>query len=183
MEQFSIKNALELLKQHKKWFLILGIIMVVLGCLALSNQILASGFVTILLGCIFVLTGVIQAVHSLKVKGFGRSLFLAILAVIYVIAGITCFTSTETATQMFTLIIGIVFLFSGAVQIINGISNRHFPRWGWVVFSGLISLVLGFMIISTWPFSGLWVLGMFLGIDLLFQGWSLICISLALKNS
>lgn len=170
------------LVQYKNSFFVLGLILVVLGCVALYYQFTATIFVTYLIGVLLIVAGIAQGAYSFQIKGFGYSALLAVLAVLYVVAGIVTFRYPESAAQTLTLIIGFMLLISGAVQFVNGFSNTHFPRWGWVVFSGAISFILGLMIVFDWPIDAIYMLGLFLGIDLIFQGWNLILVSLSIKK-
>lgn len=170
------------LAQNKNSFIALGIIFLVLGIVALYFQFAATIFVTYLIGALLIIAGVVQGIYSFQIKGFGYSALLAVLAVVYVVAGFFTFRYPISATREITLIIGFMLLISGVIQFVQGLSNQSFPRWGWVVFSGIISFILGLMIYFNWPADSVYMLGLFLGIDLIFQGWNLIFLSLAVKD-
>jgi uncharacterized membrane protein HdeD (DUF308 family) len=80
-----------------------------------------------------------------------------------------------------TLIMAIYFMVIGILRIISALAMR-FPSWGWVLFSGVITFILGIMIKSQWPATGLWVIGLFIGIDMIFSGWSYVMLSMAAKK-
>jgi len=76
-----------------------------------------------------------------------------------------------------TLIIAMFLLFEGLFRI-----SVRYPNWGWLLLDGVVSLMLGLMIWRQWPLSGLWVIGLFVGIQRILNGWSLVMLSLAVKN-
>ena len=80
-----------------------------------------------------------------------------------------------------TLIIAIFLIISGIFRIVSALSER-FTGWGWVLLNGGVSLLLGLLIYKQWPLSGLWVIGLFVGIDLIFNGWAWIMLSLAMRK-
>ena len=77
---------------------------------------------------------------------------------------------------MLTLVIAMFLVFEGIFGSWRRLTARY-PHWGWVMFNGIISLVLGIMIWRQWPYSGLWVIGLFVGIEMLLNGWSLVMLS------
>lgn len=170
------------LKKNWKWFITIGIILIVLGFFALSYQFVATVFSVYFIGTLLFIAGIVQAAHSFKLKGFGQSALWAVMGVLYIIFGIFSFTQPVATSAAITLIISFLLIASGLTQIINAFNNKGFPKWGWWLFSGIITFILGLMIVAGWPTNSLWVLGMFLGIDLVFQGWAYVAIGLAIKS-
>lgn len=182
MLQLNPQIIQEKLAKYKTSFLLLGIVLLILGFIAISFQFAATIFVTYLIGSLLIIAGVTQAIYSFQIKGFGYSAMLAVLAILYIIAGIISFKDPINAAGTITLIIGFMLLISGVIQFVNGLNNQGIPRCGWVIFSGFISFILGLMIVFGWPFNATYILGLFLGIDLIFQGWNLVLLSLAIKK-
>ncbi|WP_392552685.1 HdeD family acid-resistance protein [Orbus wheelerorum] len=179
----DVNSLLPQLKNNWGWFFIVGIILVILGFLALSYEFLATVFSIYFIGTLLLIAGIVQALHSFRLKGVGQTALWAVMGVLYIIAGILSFTQPIAVSAAFTLIISFLLIVSGITQIINALHNKGFPKWGWWLFSGIITLVLGLMIMMGWPNNSLWVLGMFLGIDLIFQGWAYIAVGLAIKSA
>ncbi|RKS84719.1 uncharacterized membrane protein HdeD (DUF308 family) [Orbus hercynius] len=178
----DLNNLPQQLKKHWGWFVTIGAIFIILGLLALSYEFFATVFSIYFIGALLLLAGIAQAVHSFRTKEFGQSALWAVMGVLYMIAGIVSFTQPIAASTALTLILSFLLIVSGVTQIINTLNNKGFPKWGWWLFSGIITLMLGVMILAGWPSNSLWVLGMFLGIDLIFQGWAYLAIGLALKT-
>src|SRR3569623_514651 len=101
---------------------------------------------------------------------------------LYVFAGIICLQNPFAAATILTLLLGFALVIGGLVRIFLATRMRQGTPWGWVVFSGLISVFLGIVIITHWPVSSFFVLGIFLGVDLIFIGSGWIAVGLALKR-
>lgn len=179
----DVTSLSQQLKDHSGWFTVIGVILIILGLLALSYQFIATVFSIYFIGALLLVAGLAQAIHSLKTKSFAQTALWAVMGVLYIIAGIISFTQPIAVSAAFTLIISFLLIVSGITQIISAMNNRNVPKWGWWLFSGIITLVLGVVIMLGWPANSLWVLGMFLGIDLIFQGWAYVAVGMAIKSA
>ena len=176
------ENIIQHVKQKANWFIVIGVILIILGCLALGYQFIATVFSVYFIGSLLFIAGVIQVIHAFNLKCFGQTALWAIMGILYIFIGVMSFLKPLAVSSALTLLISLLLTISGFSQIFVAMSNRNLPRWGWVVFSGIINIILGFMLITGWPYDSIWVLGMFLGIDLIFQGFAYITIGLALKK-
>lgn len=168
---------------QKHWLLILflGLALIILGIVAIGASTITTLASVVFLGAIILAGGIVQAVQAFwarKGEGFWLSLLAGIL---YTVVGALIVSRPTAAALTLTLILAALFFVSGLFKIIGSIVYR-FEHWGWVLFSGLISLLLGSMIWSEWPESGLWVIGLFIGIDLIFAGWFWVAVSLTARN-
>lgn len=163
------------------WFLFLGIALISLGALAIG----ASTFVTvasmIFLGALLFAGGVLQIIYAFwaqKWSGF----FLALLAgILYTVTGFLLYMHPTAGALSLTLLLAALYTVSGIFRIVGALTTR-FDQWGWVLFSGIINLLLGLLIWMGWPETGLWVFGLFIGIDLVFYGWFWVVLSLGARN-
>lgn len=167
----------------KNWGLWLGcgIILMAIGLVLLSSPVwstLASIFV---FGSLFVAAGIIHIILALVDKDSDHLWLHLIIAAFTLVVGILMLLNPLVALATLTLLIAAFFLSSGLFRIIGGLMVR-FNGWGWYILNGLISLLLGILIILHWPTASLWVIGLFIGIDFLFAGLSLIMISLFVKK-
>lgn len=176
------ENTIQGFKQKSNWFIIIGIVLIILGCLALGYQFIATVFSVYFIGSLLFIAGVIQVIHSFNIKGFGQTALWAVMGILYIFIGAMSFFQPIAVSSALTLLISLLLTMSGFTQIFAAMNNRNIPRWGWIIFSGIINIILGFMLIAGWPYDSVYVLGMFLGIDLVFQGFSYIAIGFALKN-
>lgn len=170
------------LKKNWGWFTAIGVILLLLGLFALSYQFFATVFSIYIIAILLIIAGLAQAIHAFRIRGLAQTTLWAVIGILYIVAGIIAFIQPINASIAITLMIAFLLIASGITQIISSLTHQNFPRWGWWLFSGIMTFLLGILIVFGWPVNSLWVLGMFLGIDLIFQGWAYILIGFALKS-
>jgi len=178
----SIRAAIQL---HWKAFLIEGILLVVLGLAAIIVPSIASVAVTIFVGSLFLISGAVGLALTFwtrEMPGFWWSLLSALLAIV---AGIVLLARPIQGTLTLTIILGIYFLAEGVFTIMYALEHRRelSERWGWLLASGILDLLLAGLIIAGLPGTALWAIGLLVGIDMLFGGASLIGMALAARNA
>lgn len=166
----------------KNWrkFLLLGVALVILGALAISASMFTTFLSIVLLGVIMLGCGVLIAFDTFsfwRKKGSGFLLHL-LMAAFYIILGIMFIENPVMGSITLTLLLGIFYVMIGIFRLAFAPTLRT-PQWGWAWLNGIITLLLGIMIITSWPASGLFVIGLFIGIDLLFCGWAYIMTAMA----
>ncbi|HET7714189.1 MAG TPA: HdeD family acid-resistance protein [Bauldia sp.] len=148
---------------------LLGIVLIIAGLIVLGNIAMATVVGTMLIGIVAIAGGVFEIIHAFWTKGWGGFIWQIILGVLYVIAGIYLLTRPVGGALALTWLIAVVFLALGVVRLIAG-----FQIWkagGWLlVLSGVFGIVAGIIILAGWPESSIWVIGLLLGIDLVFAG-------------
>jgi len=128
-----------------------------------------------------VVAGIGEIIHAFAIRSWGRFALWLLLGVLYVVAGISVYVNPLLAASFLTLILGAALVASGLLRIVIAFQMRSGTPWGWVVLSGVITLLLGGIILFHWPASSLFVLGVLLGIDLMFIGFGWILVGLALR--
>ena len=118
-----------------------------------------------------------EVIHAFWHKRWAGFFLDLLTGILYVVAGWMMVTNPAESALLLTLIIAMFLVFEGVFRIVAALAARY-PHWGWVMFNGIISLILGIMIWRQWPYSGLWVIGLFVGIEMLLNGWSLVMLSL-----
>jgi uncharacterized membrane protein HdeD (DUF308 family) len=147
----------------------IGILLILAGVFVLGDVVLATVISAFVLGVIILCAGLAEIIGAFWAGGVRGFLWQALLGVLYVISGWWLVTQPVGGALILTWVFGAVLLISGVARIILGI--RHLHNGGWLIFiSGLFGLVAGFMILVGWPSTGLWVIGTFLGIDLILHG-------------
>jgi uncharacterized membrane protein HdeD (DUF308 family) len=170
------------LRRNWGWFLILGIILIVLGTIALGSSLVMTIASVFFFGWILIIGGVLEVVHAFwREKRWGGFFLDLLTGILYVVAGWMMVTNPGESALLLTLLIAMFLVFEGVFRIVAAIAVRY-PHWGWVLFNGVISLLLGIMIWRQWPYSGLWVIGLFVGIEMLLNGWSLVMLSFTARN-
>ena len=127
--------------------------------------------------------GGIQLFESLKCKGWKSILFHVLIAVLYILVGIEIIARPMMASAFLTLLLAGGIILVGIVRIVMGIQLCGLKNWVWPLLSGIISVFLGLIIAAKWPVSGLFVIGLFVAIELIIHGWSYIFIALAAKGA
>src|SRR5262245_51529583 len=152
------------LRGYSRWFLALGIAMVILGTLALGWACVSTLTITAVwvFGFFLLGGGIAEVVNSFWVGRWSGMLVHLLIGVLYILVGFMMIDQPENAAIQLTLIIAIFLMVGGIFRIIFAVSER-FAGWGWVLLNGAVSFLLGLIIYKQWPQSGLWVIGLFLG--------------------
>lgn len=160
------------------WFLGWGIALSLLGIAAITASSFTTWISIVVLGGLLLATGAIILIDSFHYWWGQKSGFSwhFIMGCLYVIFGLMCIINPMIAAASFTLLLAVFFIIIGFSRIFYSLSFK-LPGWGWSLLSGILSVLLGILIIMEWPASGLFIIGMFIGIDLFFLGWTYIMIS------
>ena len=171
---------------HEHWvlFLVEGIILVILGIAAIVLPPIATLAFTIIIGWIFLASGIMGLITTFwarQAPGFWWSLISAIIAIA---AGFVLLLWPITGTLSLTLVLIAFFVIEGIVSIMYAIEHRNqlSGRWGWMLVSGIIDLILAGIIFAGLPGTALWALGLLVGINMVFGGVALIGMALAARN-
>lgn len=174
-------KAWQTLQEHWLGFLVLGIIFVILGSAAIVTPFAATLAVNLIVGWVVLITGIVQLIHSFKARRWSL-VWNLIGAAVYIVAGVLLLTNPLAGVITLTLLLAVFFIVEGAYKIGLAFKVKPARGWAWLLFSGLLALLLGVLIWARWPSDAPWILGLFLGIDLIFGGWSLIMVSVAAKR-
>lgn len=179
----SLATHLVPLRRNSGWLMAEGIVLVILGVLGLGAVALLSLASAIWFGAMIFVGGIIVLIDAFRHQGWKSRLWHILIGVLYVAVGVMTFVNPLVATASLTLLAGAALVATGVLRLIMAFQNRELPAWGWVAFSGVLSLLLGGMILAQWPGSSLWVLGTFLAIELIFQGWAAIALARAIRST
>jgi uncharacterized membrane protein HdeD (DUF308 family) len=176
-----LRHELEAIKGNWGWILALGIILVVVGTLAVTMPLAATLATALVLGWLLLLAGVAQLVGAFWIREWSGFFLSLLFGLLYVVLGLMFVRAPMKAELALTMLLACVLMVGGLFRIIGSLAHR-FPHWGWVFVGGAINLVLGIMIWQQWLDASLWVIGLFVGIDLIFTGWTWVMLALAVKN-
>lgn len=175
-------HDIEEAKKHWGWFLALGVLLVLLGFGVAGSAYYATKFTVFIFGIFLLSAGIIQIAQGFMARKWS-GLFLSLLVgALYLITGFLCVTKPVAAAVSITFWIAAFCFVAGLFKMITSLLLR-FDQWGWVFFNGLVTFILGAMIFSDWPVSGLWVIGLFIGVDLILSGWTWIVLSLTARSA
>jgi len=160
----------------------MGIGLMILGLIAIGYSLIATLATALVFGILLLTSALFQVVTALWGRSW-RGFFLHLLAgVLYFIAGLFMIENPLVTALGLTLLIAACLLVGGILRIVLSVIER-FEGWGWALLTGVVSLLLGAAIWRQWPLSGLWVIGLFVGIEMLFSGLSWVMLGLAVRSS
>ncbi len=178
----QLRHELEAIRGRWGWLLALGILLVVFGMVAIALPMLASLATALALGVTLILGGVVQLVGAFWTRDWSGFFLVLLMGVLYAVVGVLLLNRPVEAILALTLLLAAMLLVGGAFRTIGSAWHR-FPQWGWVFAGGLLELVLGLMIWMQWPSPAtIAILGLFVGIDMVFSGWTWIMLALRLKS-
>jgi len=169
-------------RKHTGWFIALGVVFIIGGVLAIAMPLLAGVAVALAVGWALIVLGIVQLIQAWSMRSWGGVAWQIVIGLLFVVGGISMLVNPIVAAITLTLLIGIVFIAKGVVQLILGFRFRPHSGWGWMVAAGIIAVLVGLMILASWPFSAAWAPGTLAGISLVFSGWSYIAIALAARR-
>ena len=170
------------LKKHWAWMLSLGIVMVILGVIGLGMTVLFNEIVVMYFGFLLLFGSGVQLMQAFRAEAWKGRVWHVLIALVYIVGGIIAVTEPVIAGMTLALLIAWTLIVIGVLRLFMALQMRGANGWLWTLLGGVLSVVLGVMIINEWPQSGLWVIGLFVAIEILFAGWSQIMIALAAKN-
>jgi uncharacterized membrane protein HdeD (DUF308 family) len=165
------------------WFLLCGLALVILGAVAIAFDTFTTLISVIFLAILILCSGIVIIVDSFASWwGRWRGFFIHLLmGILYAAAGVILLRNPVLASVSLTLLLAIMYIFIGIFRIIYSLSMRV-PQWGWSFFSGILALLLGILILAKWPESSLFIIGLFVGIDLMITGWVYIMAAFAARE-
>lgn len=174
-------EGLQSLRSKWGWFLALGIVLIVLGVISLTAPLLVTLTTVMLFGLLLVIGGgaeFLSAFWASKWSGFFVLVFGGLLRLV---VGIIMLEHPGPAAAGITLMLAVLLIVGGLVRIVISVTQRY-PQWGWTALNGVVAFLLGVVIWREWPTASLWVIGTFVGVDLLFNGWSWVMLALAIRK-
>src|SRR6516165_8678777 len=168
-----VATGLEQVRKSWSWFLVLGILLIVLGVLCVGSAQAATTFSILVLGWILAISGVLWLVNAFRAFSWHGFFLFLLNAIIRGATGYLLLRHPDAGAAGVTMLLASLFIVAGLFRAIAAGVIR-FPRWGWTVFSGIVSFLLGATLLSRWPSASTYFIGLVIGIDLIVDGASLI---------
>jgi uncharacterized membrane protein HdeD (DUF308 family) len=178
----NANRALEPLRAKSGWIIALGAIYIVAGLIALGSVAMATVATVFVVGIMMLIAGVAEVFNAFQIKSWGRFLLWLLLGGLYIVAGLATFGNPLLAAAFLTFLLGVSLIASGIMRIVLAFSVKEGMPWIGVCLSGAITLLLGLVILAHWPVSSIYILGLFLGIDLVIAGAGWIAVGLGLRQ-
>ena len=172
------------LQRNWGWLLAFGIVSILLGLAGLYMTFGLTMATVVFFGALILAGGVLQLVQAVGCKGWKGVLAHVLIALLYISAGILIMFDPVLASSLLTLILAGILMAVGLVRIMMAFQVRGAVEgWYWALLAGLVSILLGGMIVAQWPASGLWVIGLFVAIELIVNGWSYVFLALGARKA
>jgi uncharacterized membrane protein HdeD (DUF308 family) len=168
--------------QYWGWFLALGIALLLLGIAAVVRSVAATVATMLFFGWLLVIASAIEVVQAVMVGPWAGLFHHLLAAILFGVIGVILITRPLISAEALTVVMAAFFLIGGLFQLIASFAVA-LPGWGWAAADAIIMLGLGGLILAQWPASGLWVIGLFVGIDLIFYGLAWIALAAGLRTA
>jgi uncharacterized membrane protein HdeD (DUF308 family) len=168
--------------QYWGWFLAFGIALLLLGIAAVVRSVTATVATMLFFGWLLIIASAIEIVQALMVGHWAGFFHHLLAAILFGVIGVMLVAKPLISAEALTVVMGVFFLIGGLFRLIASLAVA-LPGWGWEAVDGIITLVLGGLILAQWPASGLWVIGLFVGIDLIFYGLAWIALAAGLRTA
>ncbi|MBA2711881.1 MAG: DUF308 domain-containing protein [Tatlockia sp.] len=180
--QIKLKSEKAALKRNWGWLLALGILFVILGCIGLGMVVGLTLASMLFLGIILIIAGCSQFIDVANAQGWDGVAWHAFIAALYIIGGCIVIYDPFLASALITALLASVLIIIGVSRFIMAIQLKDSPGWLWMFLAGIVATALGIMILMHWPVSSLWVIGLFIAIELIVDGWAYIFLALGLRR-
>jgi uncharacterized membrane protein HdeD (DUF308 family) len=174
-------NSMDL---RPSWAFAMGLVMTILGVIAIAAPIVTSLAIEVVLGWLFVIGGLIQIMYTFQQQHRGGLLLINLLiGIVALTIGILVLTNPWAGVISLTLMIGVYFFLDGVFRVFLAFQIKPAATWFWYLINGLLMIILGILIWSQWPFNAAWILGLLVGIGLLINGLVAILYGITARES
>ena len=170
-------------KKNWGWLVGLGVLFIILGIIGLGMSVSLTLVGVFFFGWLMIIGGIVQVIETFQVSGWKSVLWHVLIAIMYILAGAIMIYDPAGSAIALTLFIGIALLVTGLFRIIMAFQLRPDHVWSLVLVSGLMSMLLGILVMAKWPISGFWVIGMFIAIEMIVNGWTYVMLGLTAKRA
>ncbi len=170
MSDQSQRTDAGLVSGNRGWFIVLGIVMIVLGALAILFPWIMTLAAELLVGIALVIGGATMIVHAFSERSWGGVLWEALLGILYLVGGLYFLFLPGVGAVALTVALSAIFIVDGILRAIMGTRLKPRSGWGWLVAGGVVSAILGVMLFAGLPGTAVWAIGLLLGINLVFSG-------------
>ena len=155
---------------HRGWLAAVGILFILLGVVGLGTATLMTLATVLFFGALAIIGGIVQLLQSFTSHGRRNKVVGGVIGALYVVAGLLIFYNPVASSMVLTLFLAGTLIALGAARIAFSMQYRNNVYWTWSMISGVISIVLGALIIAQWPITSLWVIGLFVSLEMIFHG-------------
>jgi len=178
----SATSAGTFVKKSVSWSIGLSVLMIVAGILAIASPLAAGIAVNVVVAWLLVFSGCVHLVFSWYTRSTGGFLWELLVGILYIVIGGYLLVHPVAGLLSLTIALAMYLFLEAILEFVLGLTLRPLPGSGWLLFDGIITLILAVMIWRTWPSNAAWVIGLLVGISMLFSGTSRLMLSLAARS-
>jgi len=160
--------------------MVLGVLNIIFGFVAIGSPLMAGTAATMIIGAMLLISGIFELVHAFSTGGWKSGVVAFLGGALAILGGGLILSRPLYGMAMLALILAVYFVVDGVVRIAWGFRARPLPGWGFVLFGGVASLFLGLMIWRGWPLSGMWAVGVLVGVRILLSGWTMLFLGMTI---
>jgi uncharacterized membrane protein HdeD (DUF308 family) len=169
-------------KKNAGWLVALGVVTVIAGCLAMGSPLASGLTVAVIMGVAMTIGGVARTIGAFSARSFGQGTLGFIGGILTFGAGLILTAQPGIGLATLTLMLGSYLVIDGISSAVLAFRVRPETGWGWMLFSAVMGVVLGFFLLREWPLSGVWAIGTLVGINLIFAGFSIISVGSTVRS-
>ena len=170
-------------KKNASFAVMSGVVLVIMGTLALLSPLVAGLSITIFVGVLLTIGGIVRCILAFDASAFGRGLLTFVGGILMTIAGLYMMSQPVAGLASITVILVAYLVVAGLLEVVAAFQIRPAEGWGWELFNGIVTLLLGLMLWRQYPLSGAWAVGILFGIKMIFHGWALVFIGRMAKRA
>jgi uncharacterized membrane protein HdeD (DUF308 family) len=170
-------QPLAVLHRLRGWFTAAGVALIALGVMAVALPFVFTLAFDYAIGALLVIGGAVHGFHAFQARRWTGAVWRLVVAALYVVAGVLIVVHPLTGALALTLILSAFLLAAGVTRLVLAYHLHPHAGWGWTLTSGVLSVLLGGLLFIGWPSTAFWAIGLYVGVDLLFAGWSLVSLA------
>lgn len=174
--------AHEALHRSAGWVIGFGVLLIVLGALAVLAPLVAGLAIDVMIGALFLASGIAEVIFALRATNWGAGLLSFTSGGLSIACGAVMLLSPLLGLSFLTLLLAGYFFADGIARAVLALRARSLPGWQWMLFNGLVTLALAGLIVADWPVSGVWAIGVLVGVNILLTGWALVASGMAARR-
>jgi uncharacterized membrane protein HdeD (DUF308 family) len=171
------------IRQAAGWGIAVGVLLIVLGIVAIALPFATAIALGLLFGWLFILGGIVQLIYVVISRRAGSFIWKLLLGVFYLVGGIFVLLAPGITALTLSLILAISILVQSCIQVVDAVQMKPARGWGWILFSGIVGIILGILIFAQGPAAAVWLLGLWFGLNLLFDGIGVVMLSATVRSA
>lgn len=169
--------------ENRTWFIVFGILLIVLGTLGILFPFFTTIAAKIFLGWLLLVGGLVQIIHAFSARGWSEFFLDLLMGLLFLIGGAWLAFFPLTGIVTLTIFLAAMFVVQGVIEIAMALRMRSHKGWVWMLLAGIVALAVGFLILAQLPSSATWAIGLLVGINLIMTGWAYLLLPMMVNRT